>query len=398
MSSLRSLAIVSSCALAVGLVGVAVELSSPHGAEGLTPGASVEVVIDIVDRVDSTGVANTIAGLLADQNSTAFDVDASIVESADGPDLELAAYVAGKDAEPDTDPVPEVEADATAAIEAEGDGYQAEGTAVEVSGIEVTEVQLEVNGSASSPVDAATDRVTMLIETVRSMEGLPDWEESTYYVANVDIASGSVLNLEVHDEFWYQQHPQDVVADISQVPLPPSEVRAQPALLTSSQKAKAVAYANKYWNSYNSAYLASPNDCTSFISQALYAGGWLKKGTDPTGANRAKKTVWWYTGTGIYPKSHSWADAEVWRKFAQGQGRVASIITKRARSGDIIQYDIGLNGMNHTAIVTFYDTSTSQPLLTYHTANTHNKPLSAFQADVATGASAQDYRLYAWRT
>jgi hypothetical protein len=384
------------CALAIGLAA-AVAGRPLQPAEPSSPVFAPQLAVDGSEAFDAPAIADSIALILAEQNAAAFAVEASVVEADSDEDIVLASSVHRLDND-EPAPEPELDPEAAESIEAEEDEIDAVSEAVSASGIEVNSVEIEVTGVASTVVDDSTARVTVLIETVRSMEGLPDWEEAVYYVAVIDTANSAITDIEVHDEFWYQKHPTDLETDLSEVAPAEPELSIEPAALTPSGKAAAVAYANKYWRSYNPAYLASPNDCTNFISQALYAGGWTKKGTDSTGENRKRNTVWWYTGTGAYPKSYSWADAQVWREFAQGQGRVASIITNNTRAGDVIQYDIGLNGMNHTTIVTFYDTDTRQPLLTYHTSNTHNKPFSAFLAAVKTEAGSQDYRLWGWRT
>jgi hypothetical protein len=392
----RWVAVATVSALALGLA-TAVVGPPLQTAEPSSPVVVSQLTGDGSEVLDASAIADSIAGLLADQNAAAFAVEASVVEADSDEDMVLASSVQPLDDESPA-PAPELDPEATESIEAEGAEVEAVSDAVTASGIEVDSVQIDVTGVASTMVDDSTARVTMLIDTVRSMEGLPDWEESIYYVAVVDTTSGAITDIEVHDEFWYQEHPADIAVDLNEVAPPQPEPSVESAALTPSGKAAAVAYANKYWRSYNTAYLASPNDCTNFVSQALYAGGWTMKGKDTTGANRKSNTVWWYTGTGTYPKSYSWADAQVWREFAHGQGRVVSIITNNARAGDVIQYDIGLNGMNHTTIVTFYDTDTRQPLLTYHTSNTHNKPLSAFLAAVKDEAGSQEYRLWGWRT
>jgi hypothetical protein len=122
-------------------------------------------------------------------------------------------------------------------------------------------------------------------------------------------------------------------------------------------------------------------------------------GTTNIPENKASNSAWWYDSSPIIDQAaYSWTAAQNWKLFATTSGRVASISTANARTGDIVQYDIGGNGMNHTTIVTFYDTVSRQPLLTYHSTDTHNIPLNTFVARVAMEAGTATYRLFAWRT
>ena len=45
------------------------------------------------------------------------------------------------------------------------------------------------------------------------------------------------------------------------------------AIASSYNEQAATNYANEYWSSYNPAYPSYGNDCTNFVSQALYSGG-----------------------------------------------------------------------------------------------------------------------------
>ncbi|WP_338931481.1 amidase domain-containing protein [Streptomyces netropsis] len=138
---------------------------------------------------------------------------------------------------------------------------------------------------------------------------------------------------------------------------------------------KMVAYANKYWKHPNDDYRTYGNDCTNFISQAMYAGGWKPVGGSLLDRRNNKK---WFYGPQPWT-SYTWAGAENWYFFAQ----VHSKRTKPLRNiwalgtADVLQADWGPrpnNNIDHSMIVTAL--TRTERYLTYHTGNTHNRKLS----------------------
>jgi hypothetical protein len=127
---------------------------------------------------------------------------------------------------------------------------------------------------------------------------------------------------------------------------------------------KAVQYAETWWNSYNPAYKKFENDCTSFISQCLHAGGAPMRGYP----NRSNG--WWIRGNNW---SYSWSVAHALRLYL-GNSKVGL----RAREvsspkelllGDVICYDFEGDGrFNHNTIVTGRD-AYGMPLVNAHTYN-----------------------------
>jgi cell wall-associated NlpC family hydrolase len=134
---------------------------------------------------------------------------------------------------------------------------------------------------------------------------------------------------------------------------------------------KAVAYAAKYWSSYNSAY---PNynpcggDCANFVSQCLRAGGETTDGT-------------WYThkgsgctGSSTRSGSTAWVNNWALRNWTMNahRGRSVSTIRQLGR-GDIVNYDWTGNGtFDHVAIIT----NSASMLVTAHNTNHYNVPWS----------------------
>ena len=132
-------------------------------------------------------------------------------------------------------------------------------------------------------------------------------------------------------------------------------------------------YGRRHALSRNSAYKPFSNDCTSFISQALKAGGWRTR----NGWYR-DDTTWYYSGGLAVKASWTWAGAENFYRFARNKsgqaGRLPNVYD--LRNGDILQYkEGGSANMNHTMVVTKIDNGV--PLLSYHTTDTLNKPFTA---------------------
>ena len=127
---------------------------------------------------------------------------------------------------------------------------------------------------------------------------------------------------------------------------------------------KAVQYAERWWNTYNPAFIKFENNCTNYISQCLHAGG------APTRGYPNRGTGWWIRNKNY---SYSWAVAHSLRLyFANSKSGL------RAREvsspdqlllGDVICYDFEGDGrFNHNTIVTGKD-AYGMPLVN---ANTYN--------------------------
>lgn len=136
-------------------------------------------------------------------------------------------------------------------------------------------------------------------------------------------------------------------------------------------------YALTYWNSYNPAYRAFDNDCTSFISQIMTAGGW----TEVPGFYQDSK-AWWYNA--ILTQSYSWAGAQNWMEFAQlNSGRTRRVPNVyQLVSSDVLQADWDRDGnINHTMFVTSMTGpagAATEIFLTYHSANRLNVPFFGY--------------------
>jgi len=132
--------------------------------------------------------------------------------------------------------------------------------------------------------------------------------------------------------------------------------------------AKAAAYADKWWNSYNPAFPSFPeNDCTNYISQSINAGGM------PINYTGNANSGWWVRKDAW---SYSWTVANSLRWYLsslQGKGSMLVNSAKELEIGDVISYDFNGDGRwDHNSIVTA-KTADGSPLVNAHTANSFQR-------------------------
>lgn len=151
--------------------------------------------------------------------------------------------------------------------------------------------------------------------------------------------------------------------DLREIPIQESE---EPGERISYQynRLKAVQYAERWWNSYNPAYIKFENDCTNFISQCLHQGGAPMRGFPKRGSG------WWLQNKNY---SYSWALANSLRLYlpSSSLGLRAKEVTSpdQLLLGDVICYDFEGDGrFNHNTIVTGKD-AYGMPLVNAHTYN-----------------------------
>lgn len=132
-------------------------------------------------------------------------------------------------------------------------------------------------------------------------------------------------------------------------------------------------YARTYAKSYNTAYRSFREDCTNFISQAMYAGGWTKV----TGYYTSND-VWWYNWAN---QSRTWVNAHNWYLFATRSGRTYILSNVwDMQLADVLQFDWERDGnINHSMIVTIVGSS-GERYLSGHTNNTLDRSLTSIIA------------------
>lgn len=134
---------------------------------------------------------------------------------------------------------------------------------------------------------------------------------------------------------------------------------------------KAVSYARKNAYSYGGCtlwFLLNGGDCTDFLSNCLYAGGW------------PYDNIWYYKYCGPKGASYAWGGADNFRNYALASNRVYSFTPAVLKIGDIISFELTGDGkFDHNTIVSNKDTK-GYIYLTYHTSNTLDIKYSDFIA------------------
>lgn len=130
---------------------------------------------------------------------------------------------------------------------------------------------------------------------------------------------------------------------------------------------KAVAYAERYWNTTNPAYPRFNDDCTNFISQCLYAGG------IPMLMSKERGKGWWIRTGKSADWSYSWTVAHSLYLLLKSGGPPMRAVAKKSAAelvpGDIICYDFNGDGrFQHNTIVVTMDAN-MMPLVNAHTTD-----------------------------
>lgn len=171
-----------------------------------------------------------------------------------------------------------------------------------------------------------------------------------------------------------------------------------PVSAQSYNRQRAVDYAWTYvWNP-NTYFRAYSNDCTNFISQCMYAGGWSQVGFwwEYQSPNR-----WFFMPKqGPYPDSYTWVGAKHFESFITRSGRGGLVSDwRQLRPGDVIVVDWGPGAQapgvadgvgDHVMIVV--STSSSDVLYAQHSPN-KVRTLSSVRAEMWR-AKFWFYRIY----
>jgi hypothetical protein len=142
---------------------------------------------------------------------------------------------------------------------------------------------------------------------------------------------------------------------------------------TAYNRAKAAEYADLWWDKANPAYIEFEVDCSSFVSQCLFAGG------APMNYTGKRDSGWWYKGryNGQEMWSFSWAVANSLQgHLLRSKTGLRAEAVERADQlelGDVISYDWDGNGrFEHSTIVTAKDAN-GMPLVNAHTVNSRHR-------------------------
>lgn len=159
-------------------------------------------------------------------------------------------------------------------------------------------------------------------------------------------------------------------------------------------------YALKWANGSNGDYPSFGDDCTNFVSQALYAGNWplvfawLWQRPDDS-----KWYFWPPTVGGLGVATYSWAGSSNLEDFTRISNRVDDLNDVwNATIGDLLFVDWDPNNkpdgrIDHVMIVTGVDAAANMPFISQHTPSRKNIPL-AEQIDNAQKEGKNDVVWY----
>ncbi len=152
-----------------------------------------------------------------------------------------------------------------------------------------------------------------------------------------------------------------------------------------------VAYAREWWDKRNPAFAdfsALGGDCTSFVSQCIYAGGAVMNYTRDLG--------WYYRSLG--DRSAAWAGVEYFYRFIthnRGAGPFGrEIPVSEAEAGDVIQLCTG-SGCYHSLFVLY--ANSGEPFIAAHSYDAYERPLSSYDYTYARCLRIRSARRYVSR-
>jgi hypothetical protein len=242
--------------------------------------------------------------------------------------------------------------------------------------------------------------------------------ELTHVVQQRRGLSGSILRHGIGEpgDIYEQEAEQtaDRVAARPEAPIKQSMAPAgAPAEIGAVQmfsRSNAVSYAKLWAKATNPLYGRFPdNDCTSFVSQAMQAGGWSFLWGSDVCDDRKKDSVWWFKADGCtrwwrsnVNASHTWGGAENFRQFVNSSGRgTPAANVYDLEPGDVLQRDHGDGTIHHSMVVTGKGTDTVggtnivQLLVSYHTNDTLDRKFWGPGGFHETTTSGWNY--FAWK-
>ncbi|MEV7624623.1 amidase domain-containing protein [Actinoplanes sp. NPDC089786] len=132
-------------------------------------------------------------------------------------------------------------------------------------------------------------------------------------------------------------------------------------------------------------YHNNGGDCTSFVSQIMFRGGWAQIG--PPGQSTLSK---WFYGSTVNTCSYTWGAAANWHSFATLYAARFEAVSNvyYCQDSDVVQYDWNITAddkINHTQFVSnnYYDEHTVELYMTQHDNDYSYRPLSEILADVS---------------
>ena len=151
-------------------------------------------------------------------------------------------------------------------------------------------------------------------------------------------------------------------------------------LLKAYNRARAVEYARRWANERNPLFIdftGQGGDCTSFVSQSVYAGGCIMDFTPTFG---------WYYRTAA-DRAPSWSGVDEFFDYITGSGDFPPSATRpgpfgmavsdaEAREGDVVQLANMMGEFYHSLIITGF--SDGEILVSAHSNDALDRPLSSY--------------------
>jgi hypothetical protein len=159
----------------------------------------------------------------------------------------------------------------------------------------------------------------------------------------------------------------------------------------SYNRTDAATYAKKYAITPNPSYPPFPNDCTSFVSQAMLAGGWTMIGGNVF--DRTSDDVWWWGKSSFTRASYTWGGAHNFSRFILRSVRGRACKRDELTIGDVVQISSG-GQVFHSMVVTRAAAGGAGPFMCYHTTNTFEKDLGMIEGSYSAGAG---YSFLYWK-
>lgn len=161
--------------------------------------------------------------------------------------------------------------------------------------------------------------------------------------------------------------------DLQEMPHTAAMFAGKTARTAIYDRKRAAAYADRWWEAGNPAYLEFAVDCSNYVSQCLFAGGAPMNYTNKRGSG------WWYRGQSGKQElwSYSWAVADSLRRFlgSSGSGLTATQVhsPQELAEGDVISYSWQGNGhYGHSTVVAAID-GQGMPLVNAHTVSSKHR-------------------------
>lgn len=271
----------------------------------------------------------------------------------------------------------DVVADAPAAQSVVELAQDIDAEATAVAELTIDEVTVESVGDVV-PVETSGSQVTVVSDvriTRHIAEDDVDWIEVIPHEVTVDTATGELTDVVAHDleyQLAAQAEQERTPQRLMRLPKP-EPTTAIGVALSSTNRQKVADYATKWALGHNTSYTKYSVDCTNFVSQAMYAGGW-KEVSHPW-IDYKQDDAWWYGG--IPTNSWTWSGAENFYRMTKALNRTTTAkYVSDLRVGDLLQYkSSGATNMTHSMVVT--KKSGSTVYLSYHTTDTLNKPFTS---------------------